>query len=1318
MASIALGLVGAGIGSLIPGSFLGMSFTSLGWSIGSALGSAFFGPQGQDIKGPRLSDKSVSTSAYGNLRPIVYGTYRVGGEVIWSTNLKEHKHKEESGKGGGGGGSYTTYTYTVSFAVALCEGPITGVRKIWLDSKLVYTQAEDATAAELEKSDKMAKRIAFYTGTTTQMPDPTIEAALGAGNVPAYRGTAYLVFEDLDVTNYGNRIPQITVEVVGIGTAGFSVETLNAYNDQMGKVTHIGNGVVTTVSDTVTPNSPEPSYITVKKFSLADGTQKYSDTRRIYISFMGGKDATNYYYKLAGVNETAEYAITIQTYARVVSGMYLGLAVYNDSFYEHTSILKTRVDITNATNLYFYPSYDVVITDAFSSMWVGSTVFFYHFVEGRLYRFDIPNRNNPLVAYPDIIFPDWDVVVDTTREDSGDHGSNEFPHLCFDEASGDVFVGIFTKGTGIFSVKRYTSDGEFIAEKFVGLLASMQGNHGVSFAFDNGILWINNGLTTKGYDWETEAVAYSGSHFPEGASTDQNDVLHLVSAGNVLVANYDGTLSIAKATLTRLGIGLDECVTDICDRVGIPASDITVTDLASDSVRGYMIAQQMPARGAIQTLAAAYFFDGVESDGKLKFVKRGGAASATLDDADIGCYESGEAIELWESTRIQEEELPRELTLTYAQFDADYQQGAQFSRREAVESGNSVSVQLAIAFTDDEAKSIVDAMNFSAWHNRHGFKIRTWQKYNKIEPTDIISVGGETLRITSRAEGINGLIEIDGVRELAEIYTGQIGTGASGSVGGQTVKVGGPTNYELLDIPNLRDADYLSNGIYWAAAGMLDDWDGAALLKSTDNGDNWTLLSNSYNAAVIGQTSTALGDFDGGNIFDESNIVRVSVNSALSSATRTEVLNGANACLIGDEILQFRTATLVSTGVYDLSGLLRGRRGTEWSMGSHEQYERFVLLDSTSIRFAELQSTDYNTTRLFGAVTMGDTIEDVVQKPLVYSAQNLKPFAPAHIGGGVANGDWTFKWKRRTRFDGEWVDGRDAGDDEATESYEVAVMNGTSTVRTLTSSTESTTYTSAQQTADFGGMMPSVSIQVRQVGTRKNSEWEAQTLYYSKSIILNHFEGTNGQTTFTDTYANSISRGGSAVISTAWSKFGSSSLSLPAFSDYIDYSYTSRMVIGARDFCIEFHIKTGALTQTTYYEVLFDWRTGGTAFGITAYIHPTTKKLHLGLGTSTSIATQGSLNVNGSTALSGATEYHLAFIRIGTSYYITINGAVDGSGTYVGDIDLGSAPFRLGRDNSNNNEGVVGAFIDGLRVSVDSHRYPIPFTAPTAVFTE
>jgi hypothetical protein len=52
--------------------------------------------------------------------------------------------------------------------------------------------------------------ITVYTGTDYQEADPIIASWLGAANVPAYRGRAYIVLEGLILTDFGNRMPNMT----------------------------------------------------------------------------------------------------------------------------------------------------------------------------------------------------------------------------------------------------------------------------------------------------------------------------------------------------------------------------------------------------------------------------------------------------------------------------------------------------------------------------------------------------------------------------------------------------------------------------------------------------------------------------------------------------------------------------------------------------------------------------------------------------------------------------------------------------------------------------------------------------------------------------------------------------------------------------------------------------------------------------------------------------------------------------------------------------------------------------------------------------
>lgn len=200
-----------------------MSGQSVGGIIGGAIGFAIGGPVGAQIgfavggmvgayvdpvrvKGPRLTDATTQTSTVGGVIPFGYGTFVTAGNVIWCGDLKEHKKTQRQGKGGGA--KTTTYTYTRSYAVGVCQGAIYGFRWIKRNGKKVYTTDPNATAEELAYSAKWLQKCTLYIGTETQMPDSTIVAREGVGNVSAFRGLAYIVVENDDLTDLSGAIPQ------------------------------------------------------------------------------------------------------------------------------------------------------------------------------------------------------------------------------------------------------------------------------------------------------------------------------------------------------------------------------------------------------------------------------------------------------------------------------------------------------------------------------------------------------------------------------------------------------------------------------------------------------------------------------------------------------------------------------------------------------------------------------------------------------------------------------------------------------------------------------------------------------------------------------------------------------------------------------------------------------------------------------------------------------------------------------------------------------------------------------------------------------
>ena len=214
MATIAFSAVGSAIGGSILPSIGPLSGAVIGRAAGAFAGryvdQALFGSSGQQrvSEGPRLLDLNVTTSSQGSHIPRVYGAARVAGEIIWATNFEEEiiTRTQSTGQSGGGKGasspSSTTktinYNYYANFAIALCEGQVSRLGKVWANGK------------ELNLSQYIYR---FHKGSETQQPDSLIETKEGNSNAPAYRGVCYIVFERMPLADFGNRIPQLNFEI-------------------------------------------------------------------------------------------------------------------------------------------------------------------------------------------------------------------------------------------------------------------------------------------------------------------------------------------------------------------------------------------------------------------------------------------------------------------------------------------------------------------------------------------------------------------------------------------------------------------------------------------------------------------------------------------------------------------------------------------------------------------------------------------------------------------------------------------------------------------------------------------------------------------------------------------------------------------------------------------------------------------------------------------------------------------------------------------------------------------------------------------------
>lgn len=203
MATLLLSAAGAALGANFGGAVLGLSGMVIGRAVGATVGrlidQRLLGAGSGAVETGGIDRLQVTGAGEGVPLQRLWGRMRVAGHIIWASDFNEIPGRSRRTKGGLGPKVQEESRYVVSVAIALCEGEISGIGRVW------------AYGDEVARKDL---NLRVYTGSQDQMPDPKIEAVEGAGQAPAYRGTAYVVIEDLDLGPYGNRLPGFSFEVI------------------------------------------------------------------------------------------------------------------------------------------------------------------------------------------------------------------------------------------------------------------------------------------------------------------------------------------------------------------------------------------------------------------------------------------------------------------------------------------------------------------------------------------------------------------------------------------------------------------------------------------------------------------------------------------------------------------------------------------------------------------------------------------------------------------------------------------------------------------------------------------------------------------------------------------------------------------------------------------------------------------------------------------------------------------------------------------------------------------------------------------------
>lgn len=525
-------------------------------------------------------------------------------------------------------------------------------------------------------------------------------------------------------------------------------------------------------------------------------------------------------------------------------------------------------------------------------------------------------------------------------------------------------------------------------------------------------------------------------------------------------------------------VELADLIKHICAQVGFTAIDVSLLEA---TVTGWLRPDLASPRDQIEVLAQLYRFDAVESEGLIKFIPRGLAPEGEIDAQDLAAPDRERAD--WSITRAQETDLPLRALLVYWDAESDYRQTSSSAGRLTTTSDRVTRLSVPAVIDPGVAGGMIEDWLYGEWAGREQAGFALPPSHIRFDPADVVSIGiagrSRDMRLSRIVDG--GARHCEAVSVETERYR-PTRTDPPPPAPPPPIPTYGEAVLEVLDLPVIEETQIEHRP--WLT-GFADPWAGVTVLEGN------RIVGQVVAPATLGVTTTDL--YSGTPYrFDRANSVTVKLAyGTLASVPEETLLAGPDNALAirngdGDwEILQFAEAVLIAPQTWQLSGLLRGRRGTEHAMRDPVPAgSRVVLLDE-ALRQADVPRSDRGILRTwdYGPSPLPSTDTAYKNRLISFEAVALKPFSPVHLRGQRdLAGNLSISWIRRTRRNGTWANSSDVPLHEDSERYDLEILSGSNVVRTITGLTApSQTYTAAEQAADFGSVQVSVLVRVFQV---------------------------------------------------------------------------------------------------------------------------------------------------------------------------------------------------------------------------------------------
>jgi hypothetical protein len=911
------------------------------------------------IEGSRLADLAVTSSAYGETITLGFGTIRLAGNIIWGQEIREQKVTTKSTAGGKGGGGQTTkqvdYFYFSSIAIGFAEGPADKLLRQWGDGKTFY---DIRAGVEASRMDDLVFR--FYRGTEEQEPDPLILSVEGADNTPAYRGTVYLVLEDLPLADFSNRIPNITVEinfeqgqpVSIILTVGDDLadRSLGAPWDffvdwQRGRV-YAGDAFAGTDEHILVYNLSNLAYVETQDvrglFTSApidlQGKNFFGlDQRTGYLcgAVDGGPiESRNYVYDpfsktlITELDSTEEFALVSEdvpySIVTFVSDIGENSAVFGAGFGAQIRVhsfpdlvFKQKffgpepgVEYTSGPNMG-----DLKWHQNWTSLGANGEVWhiWTHEDELRIMRYDLDAAGGvtettvgsifrtelsptSLFRLFDSIYPNYDLVT----------GALIFT-IQMDADINDNFVVKWTPESGIV----WKSDVRWVEEQFSMGRASTRLSDQL-WVYGPAVPWVQTVDLKTGAVFEDFAIDPNndGSHWWD----DRSGCFYQWNTG---VTNFQSLETHCFSGQSAAPTDLASVIERVAIRAGLdPVLDVDASAAIGIGVEGYEISTESDGASVLEGLMEIHSYTVAEYDGIIQFIARGGGVGITIDQDDMIVNPRRKGFTPYDEEIEEEIDLPERFTVEFQNRELDYQTDIRGTTRvltpdPTVFTTNTFELDLPLVMAPIDAKKKSEILLYQSWIEAVQYKAQVPFEFLALAPGDPINLtfaNGLSVRVRTERADMGNDFSIK-ARFRSE-STGQYVSAAfteSGESISQAIQQAEPSKLFLWGGPLLRDVDATNRTATRTYFGggplglITTNWPGMRLVQSIDSGASYDLWGTNLISCPWGTAKNALADPISWNLTDTVNFLDVAMvegEERLESVTALDIANNRNAAIL------------------------------------------------------------------------------------------------------------------------------------------------------------------------------------------------------------------------------------------------------------------------------------------------------------------------------------------------------------------------------------------------------------------------------------